>query len=107
MAHAAGGAVLPVDIGWTDIGGWATLLDVLEADADGNVIRGSGDAVTADTHDTLIYTTVDRLIATVGVEGLVIVDSEDALLVCPKERAQDVRRIVDQLKESDRSAYLT
>lgn len=100
-------AVLPVDIGWTDIGSWATLLDVLEADAQGNVIRGPGQVVNLDTTRTLIYTAAGRLVATVGVEDLIIVDTPDALLVCPRERAQDVRKIVEELKRSDRDAYLT
>ena len=99
-------AVLPVDIGWTDIGSWATLLEVLESDERGNVIRGRGLTATPDTRDTLIYTATDRLVATVGVENLVIIDTEDAVLVCPRERAEGVREIVDQLKETGHSDYL-
>jgi mannose-1-phosphate guanylyltransferase len=98
--------VVPVDIGWTDIGSWATLLEVLDADHDGNVVRGQGSAVAVDTRDSLIYTTADRLIATVGIKDLVIVDTEDAILICPKDRAQDVRMIVEELKASAREAYL-
>ena len=105
MERASDLAVLPVDIGWTDIGSWATLLDVLDGDPAGNVVRGPGPAITPDTHNTLIYTS-QRLVATVGVRDLIIVDSEDALLVCPKERAEDVRTIVDRLKQSGYSAYL-
>lgn len=105
MERASDIAVLPVDIGWTDIGSWATLLDVLEGDPAGNVVRGPGLAVTPDTQNTLIYTT-QRLVATVGVRDLIIVDSEDALLVCPKDRAEEVRAVVDWLKQSDHSAYL-
>jgi mannose-1-phosphate guanylyltransferase len=99
-------AVVPVDIGWTDIGSWATLLEVLDGDHDGNVVRGRGSAVAVDTRDSLIYTTADRLIATVGIKDMVIVDTEDAILICPKDRAQDVRKIVEELKASGRAAYL-
>lgn len=106
MERAQDVAVLPVDIGWTDIGSWATLLEVLDGDAHGNVVRGAGPAMPVDTHDSLIYT-ADRLIATLGVHDLIIVDTPDALLVCSRERAQDVRKIVDQLKQSRYSAYLT
>lgn len=106
MERAADIAVLPVDIGWTDIGSWATLLEVLEGDGDGNVVRGTGLAVTPDTRNTLIYT-ADRLIATVGVENLVIVDTPDALLICPRERAEGVREIVERLKTSGRDSYLS
>ena len=106
MERADDIAVLPVDIGWTDIGSWATLLEVLESDDRGNVIRGRGLAATPDTRDTLIYTATDRLVATVGVENLVIIDTEDAVLVCPRERAEGVREIVDQLKETGNSDYL-
>jgi mannose-1-phosphate guanylyltransferase len=105
MERAAEVAVLPVDIGWTDIGSWATLLDVLEGDEHGNVIRGRGQVVPLDTERALIYT-AGRLIATVGVSDLVIVDTEDALLVCSSERAQDVRLIVEELKRSGRTSYL-
>lgn len=106
MERADDIAVLPVDIGWTDIGSWATLLEVLESDERGNVIRGRGLTATPDTRDTLIYTATDRLVATVGVENLVIIDTEDAVLVCPRERAEGVREIVDQLKETGHSDYL-
>ncbi len=106
MERAERVAVLPVDIGWTDIGSWATLLEVLESDASGNVVRGPGSVVAPDTRNTLIYTTAGRLIATVGVENFIVVDTKDALLICPKDRAQDVRKIVDRLKETGLDAYL-
>ncbi len=105
MEHAQDVAVLPVDIGWTDIGSWATLLEVLDGDEQGNVIRGPGDTVTVDTRNSLIYS-AGRLIATIGVEDLIIVDSHDALLICAKERAQDVRQVVEELKRSGRQAFV-
>ncbi|MCS6843333.1 MAG: sugar phosphate nucleotidyltransferase [Caldilineales bacterium] len=106
MERAQDVAVLPVDIGWTDIGSWATLLEVLDGDSHGNVIRGDGTALTIDTHNSLIYTVAGRLVAAIGVKDLVIVDCDDALLICPKDRAQDVRRVVEELQRSGREAYL-
>ena len=105
MEHAEDIAVLPVDIGWTDIGSWSTLLDVLEGDAAGNVVRGSAPVFAADTHRTLIYT-ADRVIAAVGMDDMIIVDSGDALLICPKDRAESVRQVVDWLKATGQGKYL-
>ncbi|MEA3340927.1 MAG: mannose-1-phosphate guanylyltransferase, partial [Chloroflexota bacterium] len=89
MEGAENVAVIPVDIGWSDVGSWASLLELLEADEEGNTVVGSH--VGIDTRDTLIFGKgEERLIATIGIEGLVIVDTEDALLVCSKEREQEV-----------------
>lgn len=88
-------AVIPVNMGWTDVGSWGSLLTLLPADQDGNILVGSH--VEIDTHDTLVFGD-KRLIATIGVQGLVIVDTDDAVLVCPKEREQAVRDLVDKLK---------
>ncbi len=88
-------AVIPVDMGWSDIGSWATLFDVLEGDQNGNVIRGEGH-ITIDTTDSLIFS--KRRVVTIGLEDMVIVDTDDALLVSRRDRAQDVRAAVEQLK---------
>lgn len=103
MEHAAGVAVLPVQIGWNDIGSWQTLMDLLDADEEGNVV--TGDAVTLDTHDTLIYSP-NRLVATIGLEGLIVVDTGDALLVCRKEASQRVREVVEALRARGREDLL-
>jgi mannose-1-phosphate guanylyltransferase len=103
MEHAAGVAVLPVQIGWNDIGSWQTLMGLLNADEEGNVV--TGDAVTLDTHDTLIYSP-DRLVATIGLEGLIVVDTGDALLICRKEASQRVREVVDALRAQGREDLL-
>ncbi len=89
-------AVIPVDIGWSDVGSWASVYEVLSADKHGN--RVIGQHVGIDTSDTLVVGG-KRLIATIGLEGLVIIDTDDALLVCTREREQDVRAMVDRLKE--------
>jgi mannose-1-phosphate guanylyltransferase len=79
------------------------LLDILAGDEDGNVVTGPHLGI--DTRRTLVYSP-NRLVATVGLEEMIVVDSGDALLVCPKDRAQDVKRIVDALKAQGEDAYL-
>jgi mannose-1-phosphate guanylyltransferase len=106
MEKATRVAVVPVDIGWDDVGNWATLSAMVEADENGNITRGDGHPLLLETADTYVYTTVGRLVATVGLEGFVIIDTPDALLICPKDRAQDVRDAVRRLKEDGLQAYL-
>jgi mannose-1-phosphate guanylyltransferase len=103
MEHAADVVVIPVDIGWTDVGNWASLAELLPADQNGNTFVGPCKEI--DTHNTFVFGG-KRLVATIGLEGIVIVDSEDALLVCAKNREQEVREIVDQLKKSGESQWL-
>jgi mannose-1-phosphate guanylyltransferase len=105
MERAADIAVLPVDIGWTDIGSWGTLLDVLEPDEAGNVVRGPDPVFTLDTGNTLIYT-AGRMVAAVGLHDMIVVDSGDALLICPRDRAEGVRQVVEWLKQTGRDQYL-
>lgn len=97
MEKAADIAVVPADFGWSDLGSFASLPEVREADATGNV--AVGDALLVDAQDNVVIGQPWRPIALVGVEGLVVVDAGDAILVCPKERAQDVRRVVELLRE--------
>lgn len=103
MEGARNVAVIPADIGWSDVGSWATLLDILPGDGDGNVVTGHH--LGLDTKRTLVYSP-HRLVATVGLEDMIVVDTGDALLVCPKDRAQDVKKIVDELKAQSEDAYL-
>jgi len=105
MEGAKDVAVIPVDIGWSDVGSWASLLELLPADADGNTVVGPH--VGIDTRDTLVFNRDGkRLVATIGVQDLIIVDTEDALLVCPKEREQEVREMVQLLRSEERNGYL-
>ncbi len=98
-------AVIPVEMGWSDVGSWASLFDVLEGDEDGNVTQGENPKhIHLDTRDTLIVS--DRVVATIGLRDLVIVDTEDVLFVCPRERSQDVRQIVERLRKSGDETYL-
>jgi mannose-1-phosphate guanylyltransferase len=102
MERAMDVAVIPVEIGWSDVGSWATLLDLLPADGDGNVLRGNVELV--DTHNTLIYS-AGRLITAIGLKDMIVVDAGDVILVCPKERAQDVRKLVEHLERGGKGCY--
>lgn len=105
MEGARDVAVLPVDIGWSDIGSWGALFDVVALDDRGNGIKGqSPNHITIDTTNTLVY--ADKLVVTVGVNELVVVDTEDALLICHKDRTQDVKKIVAELKANQLEKYL-
>jgi len=103
MERAEDVAVIPVDIGWSDVGSWATLLELLPADGEGNVVVGQH--IGLDTKGCLIHGS-RRLVTTIGLEGMIVIDTEDALLVCPRERAQEVRDLVEKLKESGKEEYL-
>ena len=98
-------AVIPVDIGWSDVGSWDALFDVLDLDIDGNGFKGSSpNRLTIDTKNTLIYS--DKLSVTIGVEDLVIVDTKDVLMICRRDRAQDVKKVVDILRARQDETYL-
>jgi mannose-1-phosphate guanylyltransferase len=103
MEQAQDVAVIPASIGWTDVGSWGSLLTLLPADKEGNIVVGSH--VGLNTHDTLAFSD-KRLIATIGVQGLVIVDTDDAVLICPREQEQAVRELVDTLKRDGYSQLL-
>jgi len=104
MEGADDAAVIPADIGWSDIGNWATLLEILPGDGNGNVVMDA-DLLGVDTTKTLVYGN-HRLVVTIGLSDLVVVDTDDALLICPRDRAQDVKKIVDQLRASGETRYL-
>ena len=106
MEKAARVAVLPVDIGWDDVGNWTSLSGLLEGDAAGNVLRGKGRSLLLDSVDSYVYSSAGRLVTLVGVEGFVVVDTEDALLICPKEYAQAVREVVKGLETEGLQEYL-
>ena len=91
-------ATIPATFRWADIGSWAELWDVLERDGDGNAAAGRGRHVPIETRGTLVYAD-SRTVATVGVEDLVVVETADAVFVCPRSRAQDVKQVVRQLQE--------
>ena len=97
-------ALVPGDFGWSDVGSFAALPEVRALDARGNAV--AGDAIAIDCDDCVVLSEGNRLVAAVGLRGLCVIDAGDALLVVPRERAQDVRAVVDALKAQRRSDKL-
>ncbi len=104
MEHTAQAAVIPAEFEWSDVGSWAALWDLAEKDAAGNAARG--DVKLQDTRGSFVFAE-RRLVATLGVEDLIIVDSDDALLVADRSRSQDVREVVEDLKRANRAEHLS
>jgi mannose-1-phosphate guanylyltransferase/mannose-6-phosphate isomerase len=96
-------AVIPADIGWSDVGSWTALDDVSDRDTAGNVINGN--VIDIGSHDSIIYAE-KRLVATIGLKDTVVVDTPDATLVCSKDKAQDVKKVVDELKKRKAEEHL-
>lgn len=88
--------VLPADFGWTDVGHWSSVYDILAKKSGATVARGTYLGV--DSSGNLVHTPAGKLVATLGVHDLVIIDTGDALLVCPRTAAQDVRKLVSRLR---------
>ncbi len=99
MERTDAAMVLPVDIGWSDLGSWSALWDVAIRDADGNA--AFGDVIAVDSRNSYVH--ARRLVALVGVDDLVVVETDDAVLVARKDRVQQVKDVVAQLKDSGRS----
>jgi mannose-1-phosphate guanylyltransferase len=101
-------AIIPADFGWSDVGDWSVVAELLaaqQANSHQNAVVGQHMGI--DTHDSLVYSTVPgKLIATIGVANLIIVDTGDVLLVCDRARNQDVKQIVEQLRAEDQTHYL-
>jgi mannose-1-phosphate guanylyltransferase len=106
MERARRIAVIPCDLGWSDVGSWAALHDLLPSDAAGNALLGDGLYVGLDTSRSLIRGQGGRLIATIGLEEMIVVDTADALLILPKSRAQDVSALVKELRRRGLGKYL-
>ncbi|MBI3785933.1 MAG: mannose-1-phosphate guanylyltransferase [Deltaproteobacteria bacterium] len=96
-------AVIEATFDWSDIGSWETIPDVLSTDANGNASAGA--LVAIDSGDSIIFSP-ERLVALLGVRDLIVVDSEDAILVCARGRAQQVRRVTEQLKQRGLTRYV-
>ena len=95
--------MVPATFQWSDLGSWAALDEVIEKDQAGNILRGN--TVDIGSRNSIIFSD-KRLIATIGLEDMVVVDTPDATLVTPKGRAQEVRKIVDVLKKNNREEHL-
>jgi mannose-1-phosphate guanylyltransferase/mannose-6-phosphate isomerase len=96
MERTANAFVLPVDLGWSDVGSWDAVWRELPKDGDGNVLRG--DVVTKDVRNSLIRSDGERTVAAIGLSDIVVVVTDDATFVAPIDRAQDTKQIVDQLR---------
>ena len=103
MERAADVWVVPADIGWSDVGSWRSLGELLPVDAQGNVVIGVQRGI--DTSGCLIHSP-DKLVATIGLSNLVVIETDDVLLICPKERDQDVRKLVELLEREGRQDLL-
>ncbi|CFR10880.1 mannose-1-phosphate guanylyltransferase/mannose-6-phosphate isomerase [Yersinia kristensenii] len=103
MEKTSDAVVVPMDAKWSDVGSWSALWALNEKDDNGNVIRG--DVLIEDTNDSYIYSK-NKLVATVGVNDLIIVETKDAILVAHKDKVQDVKSIVAQLKKNGRTEHL-
>lgn len=96
--------VLPGDLGWSDIGEWQALKEALEHNPEENIVKGRH--IDYNSKGCLIYSYTDRMIATVGLTNMVIVDTQDVLLVCEGSSAPDVKKLVEKLKEEKKQEYL-
>jgi len=104
MEKSSQSVVVPADISWNDVGAWSALEEILQKDAQGNII--SGDVLAIDCEDSILQGN-HRLVAVLGMKDTLVVDSEDALLICDKNRAQEVKKITEKLKKDKRLESVT
>lgn len=93
--------VVPLDAGWSDVGSWSALWDIGAKDADGNVTKG--DVLAVNSHNSYVHAADGRLVALVGLDDVVVVETSDAILVAHKDKVQDVKKVVEKLKAETRS----
>ncbi|MBA4501509.1 mannose-1-phosphate guanylyltransferase/mannose-6-phosphate isomerase [Marinobacterium marinum] len=103
MEKTDSAVVVPLDAGWSDIGAWSALWDVSDKDVNGNVCKG--DVLAHDSRNTYLHAE-SRLVATVGVEDLVVVETKDAVLVAHRDRVQDVKKVVESIKKDGRHEHM-
>jgi mannose-1-phosphate guanylyltransferase / mannose-6-phosphate isomerase len=102
MERTKRAAVVPADLGWSDIGSWSTLWEVLDRDAAGNAVEGS--VILSDTRNSLVRSEESILTTVIGLEDVVVVSTSDAVLVTPRARAEEVKGLVEQLKAQNHRA---
>ena len=102
MEKTDSAVVIPLDAGWSDVGSWSALWDIRSKDSHNNVT--DGDVILEDTRNSFVYGH-DRLVTTLGVDDLIVVDTKDALLVAAKDRVQDVKKIVSRIKTMKRNEH--
>lgn len=103
MEKTKDAVVIPMDAGWSDVGSWSSLWEINTKDSQGNAVRG--DVMLENTQNSYVYSQ-NRLVATVGVDDLVVVETKDAVLVAHKDKVQQVKKIVERLKADKRCEYL-
>jgi mannose-1-phosphate guanylyltransferase len=91
-------------IGWSDLGKWSKIKKYLTVDGDGNVTQGN--VVPIDTTDCMILSSDKKIIATVGLDDMIVIDTPDALLICPEKRVEDIKKVIEKLKENNKDDYL-
>jgi len=108
MEKAEHVAVLPAGgLGWSDVGAWDSLFEVLLPDMNGNVATNAQSHLALDTHNTLVYSSGnERLIVTIGLDDVVVVDAGDVLMICQTDQSQKVRDVVEHLKKHNQEKYL-
>lgn len=102
MERSSNVAVVPIDIGWSDIGSWSAIRDLSKPDADNN--RSIGESIFVDSRNTYVQSE-GRLVAAVGIDNLMIIDTADALLVANADKSQDIKKVVAQLKTRGHDSY--
>ncbi len=95
--------VIPGSFGWDDVGSWISLERLQKSDKQGNII--SGDVIAVDTKKCIVQG-IDKLIATVGIEDMIVVDTKDALLICHREHTGDIKKVIENFKINNRNEYL-
>ena len=103
MEHTAHAVVLPASIGWSDVGSWSALWEVQQRDASGNAVRGD---VYLDGASNCLVRAESRIVAVLGVQDLIVVETDDAVLVAHKDQVQRVKQVVDHLKQQGRSEHV-
>jgi mannose-1-phosphate guanylyltransferase len=108
MEKAERVAVLPAGgLGWSDVGMWSSLFEVLLPDMDGNVATNNGLHLAHETHNTLVYgDNNERLIVTIGVDDMVVIDTGDVLMICKSDQSQKVKEVVEHLRKHRQEKYL-
>ena len=100
--------LIPGDFGWDDVGDWKVVYDLERKDISGNVIvsdHNENHTLAISSHNNLIHSN-GRLVALVGIDDMVIIDTEEILMIIPKSKSQDVKKIVERLKEEKKNEYL-
>jgi mannose-1-phosphate guanylyltransferase/mannose-6-phosphate isomerase len=103
MERARSVLMVPATFQWSDLGSWSALDEVIEKDGAGNILKGN--TIDIGSQNSIIFSG-DRLVATIGLKDMVVVDTPDATLIAPKERGQEVRKIVETLKQNNREEHL-